>query len=201
MRGAPDRILGQREEIWAGAGRNAMRRVVSPLVLVALVALALPALASAGLPRTSDPLIEPGKSLGGIKLKMPLNAAAEKWGRNRGDCNSSMGGGCLFKGKSAEKGTASFTGSSAPGVRYVSINAGQDSDGDFVFETKLARFKTKAGIGLGSKAGAVKRAYPHAVYYHGDGDFFVFENKHGQTDMYLDPDHRVNAINVFEPGG
>ncbi|HEV7482478.1 MAG TPA: hypothetical protein VGO13_05200 [Solirubrobacterales bacterium] len=52
-------------------------------VLFATVALALPAAAQATLPKTTNTLIVPGKSIGGVALGGSVASVTKAWGPNK----------------------------------------------------------------------------------------------------------------------
>lgn len=137
-------------------------------VLLATLALALPAAAQAGLPKMSNTLIVPGKSIGGVALGGSLSAVTKAWGPNKA-CEYQ----CLYEGKAAAGETPSLgsvlletKSSGGPGkVWMVFINVGEKPSGDKLvpnFNTPLTRFKTAKGIGLGSKVTELKQAYHSA---------------------------------------
>ncbi len=138
------------------------------IAFLATMALALPASAQAGLPKTSNTLIVPGKSIGGVALGSTVASVTKAWGTNKA-CEYQ----CLYQGKAGATETPSLGSvlleSKAEGlplkVWMVFINVGEQTGGAKVvpnFNTPLTRFKTAKGIGLGSKASELKQAYPAA---------------------------------------
>jgi hypothetical protein len=135
-------------------------------VLFATMALALPAAAQAALPKTtSDTLIVPGKSIGGVALGGSTASVTKAWGPNP-TCEYQ----CLYTVKvgpteSAALGSALLeTGAKggASKVWEIFIDVGENNTGTNPtpnFNTPLTRFKTAEGIGLGSKVSELKRAY------------------------------------------
>lgn len=134
-------------------------------VLGTTIALALPAAAQAGLPKTSNPLIVPGKSIGGVALGGTVGSVTKAWGPNK-ECEYQ----CLYTVKvgpteSSAQGTALLE-AGAKGRPYkvweLFIGVGENNTGTNPtpnFNTPLTRFKTAAGIGLGSKLSELTRAY------------------------------------------
>lgn len=131
-------------------------------VLFATMALALPAAAQAALPKTTNTLIVPGKSIGGVALGGSTASVTKAWGSNP-TC-------CLYTEKvgpteSAALGNALLeTGAQggASKVWEIFIDVGENNTGTNPtpnFNTPLTRFKTAEGIGLGSKVSELKRAY------------------------------------------
>ena len=155
-----------------------MKRLTTALLSIAVVALALPAIASAGLPKTGDPLIVPGKSIGGATLGKDPGKAEKAWGKGRGNCPPSPGNGyCQYSRDNPAFGAAYFSWQADPSgktrrVDQIYISLGRDVDGDLKLDTKLAKFKTKKGIHLGSTGRKVAAAYPKASFNHGDTDSF-----------------------------
>lgn len=171
-----------------------MRRVATALSLLSVfvAALVLPAASSASFPKTDEPLIVPGESIGGVAIGDKPTQAEHAWGEDRGNCSGVATGGCTYSRTGAfPLGAAYFGWSSGDdgfprsfrSVDSVSITLGTDPDGDYVFDTKLTKFRTKKGIGLGSKKGAVKAAYPKARFIHGDNDSFVIDAHKGKGEI------------------
>lgn len=75
-------------------------RIVVALSVV--LALALPAAAQARLPKTTDTLIVPAKSIGGVALGASPTSVTKAWGKNK-QCETQ----CVYEGKnSGELGSA-----------------------------------------------------------------------------------------------
>jgi hypothetical protein len=131
------------------------------VVLSVTLALALPAAAQAGLPKTGNTLIVPAKSLGGVTLGASSKSVVKAWGKTS-ECVYQ----CTYEGKnSGEIGSAlleSKTTTSTPKVWNVFIAVSQTLVGKTEkpnFSTPLTRFKTSKGIGLSSKLSELKAAY------------------------------------------
>ncbi len=135
------------------------RRIVAVLVLVA--ALAIPALAAqAKLPKPKSTVIKPGASIAGVKLDMTKAQAFAKWGSTS----------CLLPtlcewhgpGKPGQQEVASI---SLVDGKIVQITIKAAIVGTTTQKLKLgplAKWKTSKKIALGSKRGAVAKAYPKA---------------------------------------
>ncbi len=143
-------------------------RARTAAVLFAALALALPAAAQAGLPKTTDSLIVPGKSIGGVALGGSPASVTKAWGPNKA-CEYQ----CLYQGKAGAGESPSLASvlleskaNGAPGkVWMISINVGEKTAGSKLipdFTTPLTRLRTIKGIGLGSKLTELKQAYPAA---------------------------------------
>lgn len=189
-----------------------MKRLTTALLSIVVVGLGLPAFASAALPKTDDPLIVPGKSIGGATLGRNAGIAQEAWGHGRGNCPPSSGS-CTYSRDNPAFGMAYFSWLAIPSLRIrrvidIVINAGYDIDGDPKFDTKLAKFKTKKGIHLGSTGHAVAAAYPKAKFVHGDTDRFELSTGRGSsvvsTVFQLDGQgkgRRVTSISMYPVNG
>lgn len=138
------------------------------LLLTSLsVVLVIPiATAFAGLPKPTDPQIDPPLSLAGVEIGMKLKKADKAWG-NTGKCKKQQGfKGCVY-------GKVDARGDSKRG--YAEIDA---QDGKVYLAVIQAPFKrggqkaqfkgplmdliSMEGIGLGSTMKDVKAAYPDA---------------------------------------
>jgi hypothetical protein len=136
---------------------------VAALVSLSLVATAF----AAGLPTFKSDLIVPNKSLAGVKLKSTYPEAVQAFSSGAKGCSVTKG--CSYR--AADGATfsilfARLTTKGKPFAAEISIQAGDKVTGTTetpVFSTPLAALKTANGIGLGSTAAAVRRAYPHAT--------------------------------------
>ena len=136
---------------------------------VLLLALALPAAASAGpLPDPETIQIKVPKSIGGVELGQTLKAADKAWGKT-GDCQGDKSfGSCAYGDFSGKKGSASIEANDGE-VTSFGIFTNFDEHGRPIFKGSLLEFQTKEGIGLGSPASDVKKAYPKAEKLKGQG--------------------------------
>lgn len=129
--------------------------------------LALATVAAAKLPSPASNLIEPAKSIGGVKLGQGVKKAKQAWGKG-GECTideSGRNGSCQYAG-SSKQGNANFgvvDGKVVDAYLYV----GRNSKGKPVFRTTLANLETAKGIGLGATFKQVKQAYPKVKDYSG----------------------------------
>ncbi len=163
------------------------------LACALVAALALTATAVAKLPSPSSNLIEPAKSVGGVKLGQGLKKAKQAWGKGA-DCTtdeSGRNGGCSYVG-SQKQGSASF-GVVDGKVVDAFLNAGRDSKGKTVFRTPLANFKTAKGIGLGATFKQVKQAYPKAKDFSG---ILSLKGKGKTYTTFGFDDKRLNLITI-----
>jgi hypothetical protein len=180
-------------------------------VLCTTIALALPAAAQAGLPKTSNPLIVPGKSIGGVALGGSLASVTKAWGPNK-ECEYQ----CLYTVKvgpteSAALGSALLETGAKSGpnkVWEVFIDVGQTNTGTNPtpnFNTPLTRFKTAEGIGLGSKLSELKQAYhgmKKQVVIPGLTLYTIKGRKEIATIFTVGATNRITGITVeSHPGG
>jgi hypothetical protein len=180
-------------------------------VLFATMALALPAAAQAALPKTTNTLIVPGKSIGGVALGGSVASVTKAWGANK-TCEYQ----CLYEGKagpteSAATGSALLEAGAKGGankVWEVFIDVGQNNTGTTPtpnFDTPLTRFKTAKGIGLGSKESELKRAYhglKKQVIVPGLTLYTIKGPKEIATIFTVGATGKVTGINVeSHPGG
>jgi hypothetical protein len=181
-------------------------------VLLATLALALPAAAQAALPKTSNTLIVPGKSIGGVALGGSLSSVTKAWGPNKA-CEYQ----CLYEGKAGAGETPSLGSvlletktSGGPGkVWMIFINVAQKTIGDKLvpdFNTPLTRFRTAKGIGLGSKVTELKQAY-HSAKKSSTGtsdlSFYTIKGpKEIATNFTVGAAGKITSIQVeSHPGG
>ncbi|HEY2716231.1 MAG TPA: hypothetical protein VGI73_08435 [Solirubrobacterales bacterium] len=174
-----------------------------------LALLVLPPVAGAALPKTTDTLIVPAHSIGGVSLGATPKAVIRAWGKDDA-CEYQ----CLYEGTAGESETPSLAGvlleksaSGAPKVWGAYISVGENTAGATSqpnFTTPLAKFKTSKGIGLGSTVAELKRAYPAAkkegstVLY----SYLLKGPRESGTTFSFDTDGRVTEIAIrSHPGG
>jgi hypothetical protein len=148
-----------------------MNRAVAATLLVG-AGLLVPTAGIAALPKPKTATIKPLKSIDGISLGMAKAKVVSQWGvpvYPNGDsaCGSTRydrGETCVWFGRDAiptlppEGGVVHFN--SAGKVCHVSIQAGVGlRSPNALVITRLKRWKTAAGIGLGSSIAAAKRAH------------------------------------------
>lgn len=139
------------------------RRRPAIAVAVLLALLALPAAASARLPKPSKTAIVPGTSIAGVKLDMTKAQVLHQWGTTA--CPNGI---CQWKASSkpgAESATVSIYRGKA--IMIVIHAASNPQSGKFI-PGVLSRWKTARNIGLGSQKSAVHRAYPSAKANSGE---------------------------------
>ena len=137
------------------------------VAFTAMLAFVLPATAQGAFPATSNNLIVPVTSLGGVTLRSSPAQATAAWGSG-GVCKidpTTVGGGqvpytdCVYTTARKLTGEADFTyiGGTVVGAGVSAFSA-QSRRPDF--STPLTRFKTSKGIGIGSTLRQVLAAYP-----------------------------------------
>jgi len=130
------------------------------LVAAALVALGAAPSAQAALPKFKDRTIVVGKSIGGVKLGAPAAAAKKAWGATGGLCDEFS---CLYRVKGDTNGTSgegTIAFQNKTKVTRVSLKSAIAAKAGHTFKAPFTTPKTSKGIGLGSTAAKVKKAYP-----------------------------------------
>jgi hypothetical protein len=170
-----------------------MSKRILVLACAALAVLALSATAVAKLPKTSSTLIEPGKSVGGLKLAMSAKKAKAAWGK--GECSGdAKNGSCQYAG-SSKQGSASY-GLVDGKVVDMFLSAGRTKAGKLVYSSPTAQYKTAKGIGVGSTRKAVRQAYPkidrsYALNY-------VLKGKGKRYTSFSFQENRVSSLSVAD---
>jgi hypothetical protein len=186
-----------------------LRLAVLSSCACALALVALPALASAGLPQASSTLIVPNKSIGGVALGAKVAQVTNAWGATKCEFQ------CLYE--APKKGlrtpaTASVLleqkSETAPAkVWLISLNAGfKPSGSESVpdFDTPLAEYKTSKGIGIGSTIAELTRAYPKAKRQSvpGGSPYFMISGGGEIGTIFSTAENRVtNVVVELHPGG
>ena len=132
--------------------------VMTAVALACLGSTATALAASSALPTFKSDLIVPNRSLAGVSLFSTDTGARRAFRTGGSSCSVKRG--CVYEsrdGSSFSIGFAITKSRRTPFVGEITISA---ADG---FHTPLASLKTADGIGLGSTAAAVKRAYPRVV--------------------------------------
>jgi hypothetical protein len=131
----------------------------SAMAVLAATALVFAATASAGLPKPKQALVVPFQSIGVVKFGTRKSTAVDKWGQPR--CAIGTGGRdtCSWSASTStnfpeEAATLELSGGKVCGM---GIRAGTNSATDSLSITKLKKWKTKEGVGLGSKLKAAKQ--------------------------------------------
>lgn len=175
--------------------------------LTAIVAFALPAAAQAALPKTNDTLIVPAKSIGGVALGSSPTAVTKAWGKNA-ECEFQ----CLYEGRRHTGETPSLGSvllekrGSAVKTWEIYIIVGQNEEGVQPkpnFDTPLTRFKTAKGIGLGSTAAELTRAYPGLKKQSSPGfTYYTLEGPKESATVFSAPAGKITEISIMShPGG
>jgi len=148
-------------------------RAIRSVIAVLVVALVGPAGAAAALPKPEDPTIDVPSSIGGVTVKDRLKDADRAWGRS-GKCDDAPGiETCSYASDDPLKGRAAIAAAVHKRVSSVSIKAGQDDEGAYVFTGRLMRFETPEGIGLGDPGKRIRKAYPEAIKTAGGTGFLI----------------------------
>jgi hypothetical protein len=135
-------------------------------LLVPALLLLLPAgvAGASSLPEPTDDSIVVPRSLAGIRIGMPAGEARASWGGDRGQCGSSR---CKYGDLGGPHGGAviNFREGRVSAVVIASVNR----VGAVALHTRrrvvggvspvLTGIRTQEGIGIGSKLGALKKAY------------------------------------------
>lgn len=181
-------------------------------VLGAVAILALPLNAQAALPRTGNKLIVPNKSIGGVALGAHQSQVINAWGPNPecvSDCIYQAAGSSPGKGAAVASALLEKKREGAPyKVWTVFIAVGLNTVGNKSipnFKTPLTKFKTAAGIGLGSKVGALKSAYHGLKKSVVPGGYTYYQLKgrgESETGFTVSPAEKITQIVVrSHPGG
>jgi hypothetical protein len=167
---------------------------VAVLVSLSLVATAF----AAGLPTFRSDLIVPNQSLAGVKLKSTYSEAVKAFKSGARGCSITRG--CSYRAADGATFSVLFarlTTKGTPFVAEISVQAGDKLAGTKetgVFTTPLAALKTANGIGLGSTAAEVKRAYPRATGNPVEGFTIKGHGEYGTSFHLLDG--RVTLIQM-----
>ncbi len=140
-----------------------MNRLAATALAIAAVALLAAAPASAGLPKPrGTDVVKVPRSIAGVRLGMKIKSADKAWGK-RGRCGRKGIRSCTYRGRNRRAGSASIGAARHGRVSSVGIYAGLDRHDRYVFRSRLAKFETRRGIGLGDNGAKVARAYPKAI--------------------------------------
>lgn len=134
-------------------------RIRSVLIAALLVPATLAPAAQAKLPKPKTTAIKPGKSIAGVKLDMSKAQVFHQWGSTH--CTLATLCEWVGPGKpgAQERASVSFVKGK---VVLISISAATTGTNLRFKPGTLSKWKTSKKIGLGSKKGAVHKAYPHA---------------------------------------
>lgn len=156
------------------------------------------------LPHPKDPTINVPGSIGGVGLGGTIKNAAKAWGSSKKDCAAA---GCSYGSPYDDGGTAEISvdlEAKKARVVFVAILA-SDKREDLkkpLFEPALGKFKTKEGIGLGSRVSKLKEAYPEAKKVGkgclGCGLGFEVKGKHNRMTFGFDQFNGHNLITSVE---
>ncbi len=186
-------------------------KLFAGVLLGAVAALAAPLSANAALPKTTNKLIVPNRSIGGVTLGARPSQVTRAWGPNS-ECVST----CVYqaRAKSGESGAvaSALLEQRRKGTPYkvwnVFISVGEKTVGTRAvpnFKTPLTKFKTRKGIGLGSNVRALKRAYHGLKRENATAGYSFYElNGPGEieTGFTVSPAHKITQIVIrSHPGG
>ena len=176
-------------------------------VLAGLACLAAPASAEVfSYPNPANPTIRAPTTIGGIHIGERLGSARRAWGIGRGRCRVNVSGNtvCTYGNDREEgRGVAYFAAEgSSPSSRVylVTIAVGLRLGVVPVYKGPLMRIRTKHGIGLGSRARRLRRAY-RRLRRNSTG----FSLRHGKVEMQFDTfnstdGHTVTTIEASRLG-
>jgi hypothetical protein len=184
-------------------------RIAIPIGLLSLLACLVPGGAAAALPKTSNTLIEPGKSIGGVALGASPTSVTKAWGPGCAETS------CTYSpaSKVGQSPALAIVGFEKTGTKWgaweVGISVGSDISGvnpKPEFNTPLTKFKTSMGIGLGSTEGELKAAY-HAAKKSLDTDngitIYTLKGK-GEitTNFTIGTEGKITTVSILaHPGG
>jgi hypothetical protein len=182
------------------------------LLVGAIAILAIPLNAQASLPRTTNTLIVPNRSIGGVVLGAHRSQVIRAWGPNS-ECVTD----CIYQAAVSRPGVGAAVASALlekkrEGAPYrvwtVFIAVGLNTVGNKSipnFKTPLTKFKTAKGIGLGSKLSALKKAYHGLKRYGSPGGYSFYQLKgkgESETGFTISPSKKITQIVVrSHPGG
>jgi hypothetical protein len=164
---------------------------------VALVTLALCATAALAvtLPTFKSDLIVPNRSFAGVAPRSTYKEAIRAFRSGARGCSTTKG--CAYRtsnGSTFSIVFAKLTEKSKPIVAEISVLTGESSSGKPLFDGPLTALRTSSGIGIGSTASAVKRAYPHATGSVSSGGYVVAGPTKVQSTRFTIEDGRVSGI-------
>ncbi len=188
--------------------RGRVRRVgAAALALGALAAIAVPGSAAAALPTTTNDLIVPAQSIGGLALGSTPGAISKAWGKS-GACTEIS---CAYSGPVHEGEDPALAevlldrGSAGFAAWNIYISAGRIIGGATQkpnFNTPLTRFKTAKGIGLGSTAAELKHAYHGVKKQPGNTVYLLKGANESETVFTASAEGRISTIAIeAHPGG
>jgi hypothetical protein len=151
-----------------------IRRLLAAPVAFAVI---VPATAHAGLPQATSHAIVLNTSIAGVTLNSSYATAHKAWGKG-GVCEPDTGCSYAVKANVPTDATVSFmVGRTTPTAKakviQISLRAGMTKSGAYVFDSPLAAYKTAKGIGLGSTAAELKRAYPQGRSLAGGANYYI----------------------------
>jgi hypothetical protein len=165
----------------------------------ALASLALCATAAwaVTLPTFKSDLIVPNRSLAGVPIRSTYKEAVRAFSSGARGCSTTKG--CVFRASNGATFSIIFarlSANSKPIAAEISILTGESSSGKPLFSGPLTALKTSSGIGIGSSASAVKRAYPHATGSARKGQYVVQGSTKVQSTRFTIDDGRVSGISM-----
>ena len=144
-----------------------------------MLTLGIAVSAAAALPQPRSKLIEPGRSIGGVRIGQTSAAARAAWGPGE-TCINKVSGECSWI--TLRDGVASFT-LRAGRVVAVAIAAGSKGGG-YAFDGPLRALRTRRGIGIGSSIADARIAYPGL--------------RRTERELLVVADHRVTSFTISD---
>jgi hypothetical protein len=129
------------------------------ILLITLAGMsALPACASAALPKFRGTLIAPGKSVAGVSIGESTAKAITAWGGNK-TCQPSTGlAQCVWSSNNGTLGTVTLAFQRGK-VDYIALQLSNGNRGNVLYRGPLMKLKTKKGIGMHSDDAQLVKAY------------------------------------------
>jgi len=152
-----------------------------------VIAMALPAAAAAALPTFASNLVQPAEAIGGLALGKDAAFAEQRWGA-ADSCSEPPNAQCSYS--AGPKGSAYYRVFDGQ-VEEIAVQAALDGRGDPIIRRPLKRLRTVKGIGIGSRLGEVRRAYPKGS---SEGGSFFLRGPQGSFTLFLLDGTRVRGL-------
>ncbi|MGK2955096.1 MAG: hypothetical protein ACSLFI_05425 [Solirubrobacterales bacterium] len=157
----------------SGTGLKSLSSFAVASLAIGFIALICASPGSAALPKTKTNLIVPGKSIAGLRLGTSMKQAKKIWKDTDGpqvcpvivyfDPPGEFET-CYFElassGANYNTGNVYFIGKPSKTTLSIGVRAPLDGGTNLpVFKSKMNRYKTKEGVGIGTNLGKLKRIY------------------------------------------